>query len=421
MEEITVVMLKAMWGIIQAVYYLIRFIIQTIFFIRAKIPKSPEAYRFPEKARFEHTLVVGGSGHGKTQLLQHLFVCNDLNDVMAGRKSVVFIDSQGDMLQKILHLAELTPSRHEEAIQEQPQSATGEPQQKAPEKPPKERTGASRFWHIVGVLLVNLLVLAAFFIIAVFVQAIYWDGKEESITLGSILLGFGLLTGAWYLLIYPARILFRKSGAPGSSQVKVATQVVEQAKRPSLADRLVLIDPNDVENPPCLNLFDFGLDRIKDYSALDREKFINSAIALYEYMFGALLGAELSQRQGVIFRYLARLLMVVPNPTIYTLMDFMEEPERVREHLPKLDVQTQRFFVTQFFSHKFDDTRQQILTRLWGVLSNNVLARMFSHSHNKLNLFEADEPGEPHSHQYREGFAQTRRLRDLRPVYDYLH
>jgi hypothetical protein len=49
--------------------------------------------------------------------------------------------------------------------------------------------------------------------------------------------------------------------------------------------------------------------------------------------------------------------------------------------------------VTQFFSHKFDDTRQQILTRLWGVLSNNVLARMFSHTHNKLNLFEAMNRG----------------------------
>src|SRR3954463_8362097 len=103
MEEIIVMMFKAMWGIIQAVYYLIRFLIQTIFFIRAKIPKKPEAYQLPEKARFEHTLIVGGSGHGKTQLLQHLFVHNDLRDALEGRKSVVLIDSQGDMLQKILH------------------------------------------------------------------------------------------------------------------------------------------------------------------------------------------------------------------------------------------------------------------------------------------------------------------------------
>jgi hypothetical protein len=155
----------------------------------------------------------------------------------------------------------------------------------------------------------------------------------------------------------------------------------------------VLIDPEDIENPPCLNLFDFGLDRAKDYSPKERETLINGAISLYEYMFGTLLGAELTNRQGVIFRYLARLLMVVPSPTIYTLMDFMEEPERVRQFLPKLDIQSQRFFLTQFMNASFDTTRQQILTRLWGVLSNTTLARMFSHSANKLNLFEAMNKG----------------------------
>jgi hypothetical protein len=30
----------------------------------------------------------------------------------------------------------------------------------------------------------------------------------------------------------------------------------------SIADRVVLIDPNDIENPSALNLFDFGLDRL---------------------------------------------------------------------------------------------------------------------------------------------------------------
>src|SRR4051812_42602151 len=102
MEEIIVMVLKGIWDLIQAVYYLVRFIIQTIFFIRAKMPKSPTPYAFPEQARLEHTLIVGGSGHGKTQLLQHIFMISDLDDVMEGKKSVVFIDSQGDMLQKIL-------------------------------------------------------------------------------------------------------------------------------------------------------------------------------------------------------------------------------------------------------------------------------------------------------------------------------
>src|SRR5215217_3735373 len=50
------------------------------------------------------------------------------------------------------------------------------------------------------------------------------------------------------------------------------------------------------------------------------------SVSLYEYVFGALLGAELTQKQGVIFRYLARLMMVVPGANLQTLMDFMEEP-----------------------------------------------------------------------------------------------
>jgi hypothetical protein len=161
----------------------------------------------------------------------------------------------------------------------------------------------------------------------------------------------------------------------------------------SLSERLVLIDPNDIEHPPALNLFDFGLDRLDRYGPADREKLVNGAIALYEYLFGALLGAELTQRQGVIFRYLARLLMAVPGATIHTLREFMEDPEATRPYLPALDPTVRNFFETQFYSKAFDDTRQQILTRLWGVLSNSILERMFANEHNKLNLFEAMNRG----------------------------
>src|SRR3954470_7460170 len=75
-------------------------------------------------------------------------------------------------------------------------------------------------------------------------------------------------------------------------------------------------------------------------------------------------------------------------------MDFMEEPELVRPHLSKLDPTAARFFETQFFSSTFDPTRQQILMRLWGVLSRSrVLERMFSHTQNRLNLFRAMNKG----------------------------
>ena len=169
--------------------------------------------------------------------------------------------------------------------------------------------------------------------------------------------------------------------------------LAEFAPGGSLSDRLVFIDPNDIEYPPALNLFDFGLDRLSRYSPLERERLLNGAIALYEYLFGGLLGAELTMRQGVIFRYLARLMMNVPGATIHTMLTFMEDPEAVRPYLPKLDRVTQHFFETQFFASSYKDTRQQILARLWGVLSNSILERMFANERNKLDLFDAMNRG----------------------------
>ena len=223
--------------------------------------------------RFDHTHIVGGSGHGKTQLLQTL-VLRDLDQLQQGCGSLIVIDSQGDMIRTITHLAVFSP-------------------------------------RVAG----------------------------------------------------------------------------------SLADRLVLIDPNDIEHPPCLNLFDFGLERLDRYSVLEREKLLNGAIALYAYMFGALLGAELTERQGVIFRYLARLLMTVPGATIHTLREFMENPESARPHFIALEGSARHFFETQFVSDAFQDTRQQILNRPWGILSSSVLERMFSNERNKVNIFEAINSG----------------------------
>jgi len=258
--------------IIFGIFYGLTYLLPTIvgglvaLFSERKPPATPLS--LPLDSRLEHTHVVAGSGHGKTQLLQHMIITHDLEEVAKGRRSLIVMDSQGDLIRNILHLAEFSP-------------------------------------RIFG----------------------------------------------------------------------------------GLSERLIYIDPTDILNPPCLNLFDFGLSRVKNYSALEQEKLITSAISLYEYLFGALLGAELTNRQGVIFRYLASLLMVVPGATIFTLMDFMEEPELVRPHLSKLDASSARFFNTQFFSSSFDTTRQQIAMRLWGVLSKSrVMQRMFSHTQNRLNL-----------------------------------
>jgi hypothetical protein len=226
------------------------------------ITRTPPGFEIKE--RFEHTHIVAGSGHGKTQLLQKM-ILEDIGELKQGKGSIVVIDSQGDMIKNIMHMA---------------------------------------------------------------------DMKD-------------------------------------------------------LKGRLVLIDPNNIEYPPALNLFDFGLDRLSAYNLVERERILNGTVALYEYLFGALLGAELTMRQGVIFRYLARLMMTVPEATIHTMLKFIEEPDAVRPYLDRVDPMTKHFFESQFFSPAYKETRQQIEARLWGVFSNTVLARMFANPKNKLNIFEA--------------------------------
>jgi hypothetical protein len=140
---------------------------------------SSVPFHIPEAVRFEHMHILAGSGHGKTQTLQHL-ILSDLESPEP--PGLVIIDSQGDMIQKISRLA-------------------------------------------------------------VFNDA--------------------------------------------------------------FAEKLLIIDPRDVEHPPALNMFDVNLERIGRYGAADREQILNGVIELYEYFFGSLLGAELTQKQTLIFRYLA--------------------------------------------------------------------------------------------------------------------
>ena len=225
----------------------------------------PVPFVIPFPARFEHTHVVGGTGHGKTQLLQFL-IHHDLMRSKADGRALVVLDSQGDLIHTVSHL------------------------------------------------------------------------------------------GLW--------------------------------NDPAFRDRFVLVDPNDVEHPVCLNMFDWNRDRLSGYAPVDREKMLNATVELYGYFFGALLGAELTQRQGLIFRYLARLLMEIPDATVHTLRELMEDGEPFRPYMERLSGSARSFFATQFFDRKFGETKKQILTRLWGVLSNSSLERMFSHTENRIDLFE---------------------------------
>lgn len=79
-------------------------------FVRAYLKQTPFeplfdaqiAFQVPERARMEHTVIVAGSGWGKTQLLQSL-IANDLQT--DDPPSLIVLDSTGAMIQRIQKLA----------------------------------------------------------------------------------------------------------------------------------------------------------------------------------------------------------------------------------------------------------------------------------------------------------------------------
>ncbi len=225
-----------------------------------------------EQARFEHSYILGGTGHGKTQFIQK-WIAKDIEQAVEEKRSIVVIDSQGDMISKIARLDCFNPI----------------------------------------------------------------DGK--------------------------------------------------------LKDKLVIIDPTDVMFPAAINMFAMDEERLASYGPVEREKVQNSAIALYEHFFGELLGAELTAKQGVVFKYLARLMLEIPNATILTLRDLMDDPRPFIPYMDKLTGSARVFFAREFLDKSFNQTKKQISKRLWGVLSTPAFERLFSSTESKIDLYSQMNDG----------------------------
>jgi hypothetical protein len=250
----------------------------------ADIPLS-----FTDEQRFEHAHVVGGTGHGKTQLLQRLII-EDF--ARKDPPALVVVDSQGEMLQKIQQLAVLAP------------------------------------------------------------------------------------------------------GKP-------------------LSDRLIIIDPEDVDHPPALNMFDFKARRLGAYSQTIKEQIEATTIENFNYVFGA-LAAELTSKQNTTFAFVTRLLLSIPGATIHTLRELFEDGAKnvdaspFAQYIKELDPTSQAYFKNQFFTTTYSQTKQQIARRLYGVLQVPAFDRMFASKENRLDMFEALQKWVNCAHQHEQGAPQIR-------------
>jgi hypothetical protein len=152
-----------------------------------------------------------------------------------------------------------------------------------------------------------------------------------------------------------------------------------------LAGRLISIDAEDVEWPIALNIFDVDEDH-PNLSPRDREILYNSATSMLDYVFRALLGAEMTSRQSTLFNFTIQLLLQIPDATLDTLIDLM----RLKA---MLDRDGQDFFRLKFDTDELRATKSQVVDRLFAIKRIRALSRMFSSPKTKLNLFDAMSGG----------------------------
>jgi hypothetical protein len=146
-----------------------------------------------------------------------------------------------------------------------------------------------------------------------------------------------------------------------------------------LKDRLVIVDPTGVLLP-ALNMFEPPPKGTE-----------NQVISNFAYIFSQ-ANAALTAKMRPPFMFAVRLMFTIPSANIFTLMDLFDDDPKQRKfqhHIDKLpDEASRRFFASDFYSSTYTETRQQIKSRLYEIISRPELTEMFNAPVNKLDMFE---------------------------------
>jgi Type IV secretion-system coupling protein DNA-binding domain len=159
-----------------------------------------------------------------------------------------------------------------------------------------------------------------------------------------------------------------------------------------IEDRVILIDPRDIHFPPAMNPFALNHARLDSYDEATREQVTAGVIQTFSYLFGALFNLDLTGKQSVFFRYSVRLLLSLPvtmgrNATILDMLHLMADDTPYRAAIAKLPDLQRDFFERDFNSATFKPTREQIRYRLQAIIENPTMARLFTATETKVDLF----------------------------------
>lgn len=159
-----------------------------------------------------------------------------------------------------------------------------------------------------------------------------------------------------------------------------------------IEDRLVYINPRDTEHFPALNIFAINRERFSSYDHTTQEQITAGVIQTFNYLFGGLTNLALTGKQDVFFRYVARLMLSLPdtedrNATILDMLALMRDKAPYQNAINALPDIHQEFFRTDFMAKTFDGTKEQIRYRLQAIIENPTMARLFTSEETKIDLF----------------------------------
>ena len=153
--------------------------------------------------------------------------------------------------------------------------------------------------------------------------------------------------------------------------------------------RRLLVSPRELQ---ALSINVFDLKRLSSYDEAAREQVVAGAIETLDYLFSGIVGADLTAKQSVFFRFISRLLITLPQSMgrNATLLDMLALLDDITPYLPAvaaLPPIQRNFFERDFQSKTFQQTKEQVRYRLNAIFENPTLQRLFTAEQTKLDLF----------------------------------
>ena len=177
-------------------------------------------------------------------------------------------------------------------------------------------------------------------------------------------------------------------------------RVYDDDRRSVFFKKLVVIDPTLY--PPALNMFAPPKRKYEKHVAQQIE---NNTISLFQYVFSS-KGSALTDKQQTCFAFAVSLMLTIPNATIHTFLDLMNDKpvQKVggmrpdspfKPYIDRLGPTAKRFFYDSFYDiTEYGGTKDQIATRLYGMLRHSTFDAMFSTTENKIDMFRHLQDGD---------------------------